>query len=373
MEKDEAIKLLFNKYLAGNCSEEESGILFDYFNIEQNDLLLRQIISEELDRDDHPQALESLITNLDKRMSNEIRSWQAGNQPAGPNKIMPLWKWAISSAALVVIGLSLYLQQAGKHDSGIVNEARYGYQNDVLPAEHKASLLKSDGSSEDFTSPLTGQTGKERLSAGENRLIVPKGATYKIHLDDSTSVWLNAQSELVYPDKFSSNERKVYLKGEAFFEVAKDSSRPFRVVVNRKTIEVLGTSFNINAYGANVEATLVEGSIRIINQAGAALMSPGQEATISDTYTRIRNVDVQPNVIWKNGEFYFNGEHFDDIMNEISRWYNIELKYEGQVPGKKYTGSISRNARLSDVLEMLKTVSGASFDIQARIVTIKFK
>src|SRR5690606_38930997 len=130
-------------------------------------------------------------------------------------------------------------------------------------------------------------------------------------------------TEISYPERFGSNERRVQLKGEAYFEVAKDAKRPFRIVADKTIIEVLGTTFNVNAYKNKVTTSLVEGSVKIIKDGQQKMLKPGQEAIVQDNEIKIEKVDLDKSTAWQRGEFYFEGNNLEEIFGQISRWYDV--------------------------------------------------
>lgn len=361
---------LFRKYLKGECSKDELNQLFDQWNISGQEKELRRLLRTAVDDEKQKDPrLNELIESVDSKIIQDIKSWKRDAAEIRPlRRQRSQLTWLLSSAAaLLLIPISILIWQY-KPDQGIVEDRKYGYKNDILPAKSQASLTLADGKTLGLA---TGTAIPDSKDPGMNNLKVPKGGVYKLILNDGTQVWLNASSQLRYPANFEKNNRTVFLEGEAFFEVTKDALRPFRVVAGGKTIEVLGTSFNINTYHRKMQATLVEGRIKIINKGKQSFLEPGQEATVTDENTYVASVDVTPSIAWKNGDFYFNDEDLKDIMDEISRWYDIRLNYSGKLPVGKYTGAISRNATLAEVLEMLKDVTALSFEIDNRTLSIK--
>jgi ferric-dicitrate binding protein FerR (iron transport regulator) len=193
-------------------------------------------------------------------------------------------------------------------------------------------------------------------------------------LPDGSRVWLNAASTLRFPTAFTGNEREVALTGEAYFEVAKDNSRPFRVMAGNMQVNVLGTQFNINAYPEEsaIRTSLLEGSVRITNGNVSGLLKPGQQAVLDreEGNIKIKDVDMSGIVAWKNGLFQFEGADIITIMREISRWYDVEVVYAGKVPVRRFEGKISRNVQLSDVLEILE-LSNVKFTLEGRKIIVQ--
>ncbi len=208
-----------------------------------------------------------------------------------------------------------------------------------------------------------------------NSIITPRGGQYEVVLPDGTKVWLNAASSLKYPTVFSGADRRVELTGEAYFEVAKNAGKPFFVKSATQTVEVLGTHFNVNSYYDEkaVRTTLLEGSVKVNSSAGKLLakLTPGEQAVNSAVAINvIHDADVDEAVAWKNGKFMFHDADLQTIMRQLSRWYDVDVEYQGQVPVKHYLGRISRNVPVSQVFLILKT-SGLNFTINGRKIIVK--
>jgi transmembrane sensor len=208
-----------------------------------------------------------------------------------------------------------------------------------------------------------------------NTLATPRGGQYRLVLSDGTRVWLNAASSIRYPTTFTGTERKVEISGEAYFEIAKNAAMPFRVLAvanpanvnpspaaanpaSPMQIDVLGTHFNVNAYTDEPETrtTLLEGSIRVSKEKTTQLLKPGQATLLQKdgAMKLIPNADLEQAVAWKDGIFEFTDEELPVIMRQISRWYNIDVDYQGSVPTDRFTGRVSRNTTLSGLLKILK-------------------
>ncbi|HJU45510.1 MAG TPA: FecR domain-containing protein [Chitinophagaceae bacterium] len=240
------------------------------------------------------------------------------------------------------------------------------FKNDVAPGGNKATLTLADGrtivldSTQNGTIATQGGSSIIKLSNGQirydlkglsqgsvswNTLSTPRGGTYQITLPDGSKVWLNAESSITYPVAFTGNERRVELvDGEAYFEVAKDSKRPFIVSVDdNMEVEVLGTHFNVNAYEDEevIKTTLVEGKVKVnkSNKSNESLLLiPGQQAKVNienETITVINDVDTEEAIAWKEGLFYFEDDDIKTVMRQLARWYDVEVEYEGKVPDSK--------------------------------------
>ena len=187
-------------------------------------------------------------------------------------------------------------------------------------------------------------------------------------MPDGSVVFLNAASSLRFPTSFSNlKERRVEVSGEAYFEVAKDKAHPFIVSTAQQEVKVLGTLFNINSYAeeAETKTTLVEGSIRIagINSNKSKIMVPGQQGVIKDGEILLSKADVEQALSWKNGDFVFTGEDLKAVMRQVSRWYNVEVEYQGNINYSGVVSTISRTKKLSEVLKALQANQGIHFKV----------
>jgi hypothetical protein len=190
-----------------------------------------------------------------------------------------------------------------------------------------------------------------------NTLSTPRSGLYQLKLQDGSRVWLNNASSLRYPTSFARKERVVELTGEAYFEIAKDAARPFVVETKEDTVKVLGTSFNIMAYlnEDSNETTLLAGAVQIKSAQGAALLNINEQAQVSrdGKLTVVKDVPGEDIVSWKNGFFYFDRASFPAVMRQISRWYDVEVVFQGKVPKMELAGKIDRSLTLNDLLKFL--------------------
>jgi ferric-dicitrate binding protein FerR (iron transport regulator) len=198
-----------------------------------------------------------------------------------------------------------------------------------------------------------------------NTMHVPKGGQYQLTLPDGTKVWLNAASSITYPTAFSGSQRSVTISGEAYFEVAKKVNSPFHVKVgDREEVQVLGTSFNVNAYEdeSDIRTTLLDGKIRIEQQQRSVVLAPGQQARLraglpatasGPAIKVIGHADIDKVMAWKNGYFNFEDMQFGEAMRQLARWYDIDVVYENGIPDIPLGGETSRNLKLSDLLKGL--------------------
>lgn len=200
----------------------------------------------------------------------------------------------------------------------------------------------------------------------ENVLTTPAGGQYEVLLADGSHVWLNASSSLRFPSSFSGKERKVALIGEGYFEISKSKDKPFIVNARDMEVEVLGTHFNITAYPEDqaMATTLVEGSVRLSQQANSVVLKPYEQANIkNDSFKVKKNVDVRDVLAWKNGYFVFDNEEIHSVMRRLARWYNIEVEYEDPNVNEEFMGTISKYKNISEILKLLQATGTIKFKI----------
>ncbi len=290
---------------------------------------------------------------------------------------------AASILVLVVAGLSALFVLRKKKGTFPAPTAATA---DIRPGTSRATLTLADGSVMELDSSgnarnlsqgnthvqvksgLLSYSGENNGAAVFNTLNTPKGGQYKIVLSDGTKVWVNAASSLKYPAAFNGTDRTVELKGEAYFEVEKDAERPFRVKVDGKQVDVLGTSFNVMAYDDEeiMHTTLLEGAVKVSGGNASRTLAPGQQAKQgNDGNISVKEVDVEEAVAWKNGLFLFQDADVRTVMRQISRWYDIEIAYDGVPKTIKLNGEVYRNYNLSQVLTVL-SAAGLQFKIEGK-------
>lgn len=266
--------------------------------------------------------------------------------------------------------------------------------NDIAPGGNRATLTLADGTVLLLDSVKTGRLADQgaatvlKVADGQlaydaiekqnekpvyNTVTTPKGGQYAIVLPDGSKVWLNSISSVRFPTAFAGNERKVELTGEGYFEIAKNAGKPFRVMVNGTEVEVLGTHFNVNAYGDEgvKKITLLEGAVKIKEGNKESMLQPGQQAVI-DPGINIQvaeGINTEKVIAWKNGLFQFEKEDIETIMRQVSRWYNVDVRYEGKVPGGFYA-TIQRNVPVSELLKLLSLTERVHFKINGTVITV---
>lgn len=326
------------------------------------------------------------LTDAQKQISKQRLFNQLDQLTAEqPKKRRLHWASYASAAAavlLLIAGIALF-RPSSKLEK---EEVQLALTADVAPGGDKAILTLSDGrqivleDKPDGQIAAQGNTTIIKMNSGMlsyrgstknnsevpesqlNTISTPIGGQFQVILSDGTKVWLNAASSITFPSQFSGNVREVSTTGETYFEVAKLKNRkgkiPFRVSTGQQKIEVLGTQFNINAYGdqKQYQTTLVEGSIRISRNKQSKLLQPGQQAItpLENETINISEADVEKAIAWKNGLFKFDNTDIISLMKQLERWYPIEIVYDGKIPNEHFFGKIDRNYTLSEVLKVLQ-------------------
>lgn len=217
--------------------------------------------------------------------------------------------------------------------------------------------------------------GKQTGNPIYNNITTPLGGQYRVTLPDSTVVWLNANSSFDFPAAFTGEDRRVRIKGEAYFEVAKDSRKPFIVEVGELRIRVLGTRFNVAAYGdeATIKTTLSQGLVQVSRRGESHLLKPGQQAGVNKKTGdfQIATVNVKRVLAWKNGLFYFDNTNIRVIMRELARWYNIRVVYETKdFTHKNFSGVVSRYGDVEALLKRLELTDAVHFKIDGNQIIV---
>ncbi|MEO5893199.1 MAG: FecR domain-containing protein [Ferruginibacter sp.] len=339
--------------------------------------------------EEHWKQLAMQLLQADKISNKEI-------ELITPVRRLPLqrrWIWAAASLVIAIAAGSYAWMQRGKiTQQATVIQVPKATAPDVAPGKQGAILQLADGTQVVLDSLGNGvvavqngtqlvlkngqltydPTGKSSEVPMYNTMSTPRGRQFRLSLPDSSQVWLNAGSSITYPTFFTGATRQVIVKGEAYFEIAKNPKMPFIVSINDKAkVEVLGTHFNINAYDeeASIQTTLLEGKIKMVAGQQNALLFPGQQASIKNLLSsnnRIelsKDVDIEKIMAWKDGLFNFEGLKLGEVMRQLSRWYDINVTYQAGIPDLQFVGEMSRNISLSGVLKGLQG-AGVHFKIE---------
>jgi transmembrane sensor len=375
------IEDLFIKYLDNECSPDEVKQLLAHFNVDDNEEVLRGLITQSLLNAGSEAEETQWTPALDDSLFTIKKQIKAGNA-----KIIPLPKrqWFRIAAAAVLLAaiFTTYMLVKNPEQEQTVAKVDTSGKN-VHPGSNKAVLTLADGSTiflQTAAKGIVAQQGETRIeksaegllsykSVNEkptkvllNTVTTPRGGQYQVILSDGSMVWLNAASSLRFQTHFTGSERKVTLTGEAYFEVAKNAASPFKVeVAGKGEVEVLGTHFNVNAYSdeAVVKTTLLEGKVKVKGPAGnhSEVLLPGQEAMLDKKGQVLinRNVDTEQAIAWKNGVFSFTNASLEVVMRQISRWHDVDVVFEDrQVAQRRFSGDIQRDLTLKQVMKILE-------------------
>lgn len=415
MEPGLDLKTLITKLIAGDISANERAQLYDWVEDENKEEEFRSIMSSHFENqapaDDESPAWETMVQSIlsHKNVWNEKYNDEKDNEETFDERdnkvyVFPQWrrlKWVAAAAVItgILLTAKLLFFKTPQNNPAAISAIK----PDVAPASNKAILILSDGQQIALDSAKNGQLAKfgntiiSKTDSGKllyassgskatsdetqfNTLITPRGGIYQLTLPDGTKVWLNAASRIDYPTRFTGKKREVFINGEVYFEVAKDATHPFLVSLPEKAgaqrennhwmqIEVLGTHFNVKAYDQSDKAptrtTLLEGSIKISVGNESKQIIPGEQAVAGFNKKGIeikKNVDLDDVMAWRNGEMVLTSGSVQEIMNEISRWYDMDIVYTGAIPDKQFYGSVQRDVPLSTVLHALE-----AYGVQTRV------
>lgn len=384
---------LVTRYLAGTASPEEEKLLLRYY-----DFLQENQLSWDEDRMGNYGEVKREVY---RKALNEIAGHEKISKPNKISYLFSNWRVAVAAASTIVILLSAvawFQLKSPAEQIAKENDKPAPVMRDIAPGGNKAILTLADGSQvvlEDASNGAITQQSNVTISKTKNGQLVyraggdgqpaenkipafntiktPVGGQYRVVLSDGTKVWLNSGSSIKFPVTFIGNERSVEIEGEAYFEVAKDKKRPFKVVSDDQVVEVLGTHFNVNAYRdeANIKTTLAEGSVKVSSDGVSNTITPGQQVRLSrkSHAMNIVAVDTEAAISWKDGLFVFNDEDIHSIMRKISRWYGVEVVFQNDI-NEKFGGVISKFENVSQVLKILEVTETIHFKIEKRRITV---
>jgi transmembrane sensor len=384
----EQYKELFERLLASNLSPEDSEKVINWLGSQETDPLAAELILKQLAEENSYVPDAQTTQALENRLELIFKTIDASR----PVIRIPFYKktiWRAAAIFVVLLGMGLYMFRAtkpGGTDTSLVHTAPV---KPIEAGKEGAVLTLIDGTVVVLDSLgnglVTTQNGTQVMlkngqlvydadntdpaHVGYNTMSTPKGRQFQMVLPDGSKVWLNAASSIHYPTMFIGDERLVEITGEAYFEVAHNAAKPFKVKVNNATtIEVLGTHFNINAYSneETVNTTLLEGAVRVLGTKGKTVLAPGQQArTSGDGNSRVVNsVNTDKVVAWKNGVFDFEDASLEEVMRQLERWYDIEVVYEKNIPKLEFFGKMGKDLSLDIVLRGLEK-SNVHFRVEA--------
>lgn len=373
--KRQYLTKLAEKIQQGSINDEETIFFDKWYN---------GLSKKELNIDSqYAKNKNQLKRRIFRRIQNDIKSTE---------KVPALFHWKkLAIAASLVLGTILGSLYFYLHDDHSINDP----QPIIVAGKNNAILTLADGSKINLSEAANGlishtanvdiiktssgsiqyksQTSSSNKPTAYNTIEAPAGGKWSLTLPDGTQVWLNSSSSITYPTQFSATERKVKIKGEAFFDVAHNKKAPFIVSSGQQLIRVLGTEFNVEAYeeDAVAKTTLLKGAVAIESGNKTVKLVPGEQAKWNGKEIIKEVVDTEAAIAWKEGYFKFN-ENIESILTKISRWYNVEIIYLSKPdPATTFSGKIARDRNLNSVLKMLEYDGNIHFQIQGRRVIVK--
>lgn len=385
------LEYLYQRYIDEICTAEEQEEFFLLISAEHHTSQINDLL-------DHTWNEIDPVKGLSESKVNNILNHILTNHKKTVIRKISWYRYAAAALAFITVSAGLYLYTISSRPD-FKKEHGSAYVNSIPAATNKATLTLANGSTINLDQASNGEiaeqsgvtvrkTGDGKLvyeiskaaiaTAGFNTIATPRGGLYQVNLPDGTRVWLNAASSLKYPAAFNGKERRVELSGEAYFEVAKKKV-PFLVKTAMQQVEVLGTHFNINAYTdeAKTKTTLFEGAVRVSiadkqtpRSLNEQILAPGQQSAVGNNRLNVSVVDLDEALAWKNGYFQFNEENLVNIMKQLSRWYDIDVVFEGKPSQELFLLKVPRTLGLSDVLKILAT-NGINFKIEGRTLIVK--
>lgn len=386
-ERDERISRLLYKRIAGIITPEEEEDLDTWRKEkETHEQLYQQLLDPEtLDleyRKRRMMNVERPMADMQRRIHSNV----------GKNHRRIWAKWGIAASIVLLFGVGLVMLQTQKTIVSKPSVAELTLQTLVStkPGTTKAVLTANNGSkvilgsdeqeNRDAMQQIA-SSGTKSQAVKELNLEVPRGGEFKLVLEDSTEVWLNSESKLIYPETFSEKERRVAVVGEAYFKVKKDAKRPFLVETDGQLVKVHGTEFNIRSYGEDKEVytTLISGSISLSKagtKSGELMLTPGHQALFQkeNQETSVRTVNTDVVESWRHGRFVFEEQNLEQIMRVLSRWYDFNYRFQDKASQQiVFMGSIPRYSELGTALAMLEKSGGLRFKVEGNTVVITHK
>ncbi|HRE53004.1 MAG TPA: DUF4974 domain-containing protein [Flavitalea sp.] len=359
---------LLDQYITGRHTPEELTEFWSLIdNMEDADPIKEQLMAWWRNEE----GADELTANIDpaRMLERILGDRQPAPQPVHRIHFLRMAWIRYAAMILLVIGAGVYFYYAQNpalpQEQETITVQKAPRQHDVAPGYDKAILTLSNGEQvalDETNTTVISDGGvvinkdKGALVYGKtnivayNTMTTPRGGQYRLTLPDGTQIWLNAASSITYPTAFVGPERKVEITGEVYFEVAKNEKMPFKVKLRDETeIRVLGTHFNVNAYADEplVRTTLLEGSVMINN----SVLKPGQAYSNG----KVTEADTEAAVGWKNGVFIFNRDNLTSVMRQLSRWYDVDVEYQGSLASRTFSGKIKRDLGLLDLLDGLKS------------------
>lgn len=370
------IQELLQKYKSGTCTEEELLIVERWF--EEQPQVPLDLLEREVQED-----LEDIWQHIDNHIKPKTDRKQ-------------LKTWLNVAAVFIAVLFSFWAINHYYRSEKNLQQTTARHQMPIKPGVNSALLQLANGKSILLDSMLTGTTVSTKgikitktqdgqiacnsqedhilYSTAKNTITTPRGGQYALTLPDGSKAWLNASSSLTFPTNFDTGERRVTITGEVYFEIAKNERQPFKVTTYNTEVRVLGTHFNVSAYtdDETVSTTLFEGAVELKNADQKIRIKPGQVSSWSKSERKFKTkvADLEEALAWKNGYFIFNEANIQEIMQKLSRWYDVPVTYKGDLSGLNFSARMSRKASIEEVLDILQSTGTIQFKIKERRVIV---
>lgn len=369
---------LLNRYADNSISESEKEALITFLQSGEDPELALEAGEAFLDAHMHSRTDLSPYSNIAQQILDSDR---VELQPQKKSRLLHMMRPARIAAAAVLLALATGIWWWNRAPEQLPAVAEVKPVNEIAPGKEGAILTRTDGSQvvlddsgiTEIKDPAGArillENGKITYTNNTvadvtnlNTISTPNGKTFQVLLEDGSRVWLNAGSSVTYPMAFTGATRKVRVTGEVYIEAARNTKRPFLVNVDdRAEVEVLGTSFNISAYKDEpiIKTALIDGAVKVLNgnRSQSEILKPGQLAKV-DKNGKISSgsANISEVTAWRNGLFHFSNANVEEIMRQLSRWYDVEVKYDGGIPVRTFSGEIGRKLSLQQVLAILRTI-----------------
>ncbi len=395
-EKARRVAWLISGFLRNSLTEAELDELDAWIVANDENQLLFEELTDPKNIETGIQKLQNIDTEA--ALQKIKGQMETSNRPGLKRNRRYYWTYGIAASLLLLAGLFYFTKLDKENKPPVVTSD----SPDLKPGGNKATLTLIDGTVLDLEEHKKGllkqengvQVNKvddgqltylsdEHVTPGDlkyNILSTPKGGQYRVVLSDGTIAWLNAASSLKFPVQFTGAQRIVELTGEVYFEVAATPGipggralKPFIVRKGDMHVEVLGTHFNVNAYDdeSEMKVTLLEGSVKVGTNSGAIIIKPGEQASVvSNRKPSSARADLSEAIAWKEGKFIFKNAPIESIMRQVSRWYDVEIEYQGKV-NYHFNATIDRNLPVSKLFKRLELTDNVHFTITEKKIIVK--
>ena len=384
MEQEYKIAALIQRYVSGNATEEERNEVERWMaESEEHGVLMEKFRSDVFLQE---QLAEHDIFDVEVAFKRFRKSKREKER-----RLLVYRVAGVAAVLLVVLGVAVYswirketgpenmaqlvevLSPGSSRATLILAGGREVHLNDSVHLEIKEqmAMIKVKGD-EVYYSEDAEYADSSDLQPSINKVVTSRGGEYKLILSDGTKVWLNADSRFEFPSKFVGQERRVYVEGEVYFEVAKDVSHPFVVTTKQAKVRVLGTSFNVRAYPDEIyRTTLLEGCVEVLYKKDVVKLQPHEQWILDGDVGRVAPVNVRMAASWKNGSFAFDDEPLLNVFQELERWYDVHVFIANEeIREMKFTGIFPRYANMDKVLNIVELATGVSCKVSNRTIVI---